>query len=119
MISDPSPIDPIFQAAGESWNVEPLLLKAIAAQATDNLMQNLMQIRPDKFKTLGGEDITDPAQQIFAAAKYLSQGFDAGRQGEIQSRMRCIITTVARAGAAHQGKSPRTTCWQFQRDMRR
>jgi soluble lytic murein transglycosylase-like protein len=79
-----APYEPIFQAASQSWNVDPLLLKALAAQESRGNpravskagAQGLMQIMPDTQKYLGVTDPFDPVQSIFGAAKYLSEGLD-------------------------------------------
>ena len=79
-----APFDPIFQAAGQEWNVDPLLLKALAAQESGGNpkavskagAQGLMQIMPETQKYLGITDPLAPVQSIFGAAKYLSEGLD-------------------------------------------
>lgn len=80
-----APYDQIFDDAGREWNVDPLLLKAIAGQESGGKTnavskagaEGLMQIMPQTQKQLGITDPTDPVQSIFGAAKYLSQGLDA------------------------------------------
>lgn len=79
-----SDYDPIFKAAGDEWNVDPLLLKAIATQesggntkaVSGKNAQGLMQITPSTQKYLGITDPYDPEQSIHGAAKYLSEGLD-------------------------------------------
>lgn len=81
---DLSQYDPVFQAAGTEWNVDPLLLRAVAAQESGGRTsavsskgaQGLMQITPDTQKYLGVTDPNDPVQSIYGAAKYLSEGLD-------------------------------------------
>lgn len=81
---DLSQYDPVFQAAGTEWNVDPTLLKAVAAQESGGRTsavsskgaQGLMQITPDTQKYLGVTDPNDPVQSIYGAAKYLSEGLD-------------------------------------------
>ncbi len=76
--------DPIFHAAGQEWNVDPLLLKAMAKQESRGDPRaiskagalGLMQIMPDTAKTLGVKDPFDPVQSIFGAAKYMSKALD-------------------------------------------
>lgn len=76
--------EPIFQAAAQEWNVDPLLLKALAAQESGGNpnavsragAQGLMQIMPDTQKYLGVTKPLDPVQSIFGGAKYLSEGLD-------------------------------------------
>lgn len=84
-MADPlAPLDPIFQAAGQDWNVDPLLLKAIAGQESGGNLravsragaQGLMQITPETQKYLGVTNPWDPVQSIYGAAKYLSEGLD-------------------------------------------
>ena len=80
-----SQYDPVFQAAGQEWNVDPLLLKAMAtqesggnAQATSKAgAQGVMQIIPSTQKELGVTDPTDPVQSIYGGAKYMAQALDA------------------------------------------
>jgi soluble lytic murein transglycosylase-like protein len=76
------PYDPIFQAAGQAWNVDPTLLKAVGMQEcpTGNPRcvspagaQGLMQIMPPTAKGLGIEDPFDPVQSIWGAAKYMDE----------------------------------------------
>lgn len=79
-----SDYDPIFQSAAKEWNLDPTLLKSVAAQesggnpnaASPANAQGLMQIIPATQKYLGVTDPTDPVQSIYGAAKYLSEGLD-------------------------------------------
>lgn len=79
-----APYDPVFEDAGKAWNVDPLLLKAIAGQESGGDpkavskagAQGLMQITPDTQRYLGITNPFDPVQSIFGGAKYLSQGLD-------------------------------------------
>lgn len=82
-MADPlSQFDPVFQAAGTEWNVDPTLLKAVAAQESGGRTnavspagaQGLMQITPATQKYLGITDPNDPVQSIYGAAKYLNEG---------------------------------------------
>jgi soluble lytic murein transglycosylase-like protein len=77
-----SPYDPVFQAAGQAWNVDPVLLRAIAMQespkgdaraVSPKGAQGLMQIMPPTAKGLGIEDPFDPVQSIWGAAKYMDE----------------------------------------------
>jgi soluble lytic murein transglycosylase-like protein len=87
MPDDPfAPYDPIFQAAGSAWNVDPLLLRALAGQESPDGnphavskagAQGLMQIMPQTQKQLGVEDPFDPVQSIFGAAKYMDEALTA------------------------------------------
>ncbi len=90
-MADPlAPYDPIFQAAGEEWNVDPLLLKAIASRESSGDRhalspagaQGLMQIMPRTQKDLGVTDPHDPVQNIFGGAKYLSEALDKEKSVE-------------------------------------
>jgi soluble lytic murein transglycosylase-like protein len=87
MPADPDPLAPyehIIQAAAKEWNVDPLLLKALALQESKGNpravspagAQGLMQIMPGTQRDLGVTDPFDPVQSIFGAAKYLSEGLD-------------------------------------------
>jgi len=77
-------LDPVFQAAGQEWNVDPLLLKAMASQeslgdrkaVSPAGAQGLMQIMPQTQHDLGVTDPWDPVQSIWGAAKYMSQALD-------------------------------------------
>jgi Transglycosylase SLT domain len=77
-------LDPVFQAAGKEWNVDPLLLKAMAKQESGGNpravskagAQGLMQIMPDTAKGLGVTDPNDPVQSIWGAAKYMNRALD-------------------------------------------
>lgn len=81
---DLSQYDSVFQAAGQEWNVDPTLLKAMATQEsrgkTNDVSpkgaQGLMQIMPDTAKALGVTDPTDPVQSIYGAAKYMNEALD-------------------------------------------
>jgi hypothetical protein len=80
-----SDYDTVFQDAGREWNVDPLLLKAVAAQESNGDpkivspagAQGLMQIMPKTQQDLGVTNPFDPVQSIFGGAKYLSTGLDA------------------------------------------
>jgi len=82
--------EPIFQAAAEEWNVDPLLLKSLAHTESSGdpravskaNAQGLMQIMPATQKELGVTDPFDPVQSIFGGAKYLSQALDAEKSPE-------------------------------------
>ena len=87
---DLSQYDPIFQAAGQEWNVDPLLLKALAIQESGGRAnavsgagaQGLMQIIPSTQKQLGVTDPFDPVQSIYGAAKYMNEALDAEKSPE-------------------------------------
>lgn len=79
-----TPYDQVFEDAARAWNVDPVLLKAIAMQESRFTPRavspkgalGLMQIMPDTAKALGMTDPLDPVQSIFAGAKYLAEGLD-------------------------------------------
>ena len=82
--------DPIIQAAARSWNVDPVLIKAIMHQETGGNPldkygrpitgtsgeKGLMQIMPATARRLGVDDPHDPLQAIFGAAKLLNENLD-------------------------------------------
>ncbi len=77
--------DPIYTAAGQSWGVDPALLKSVAqVESSGNVntpdssagAQGLMQVMPATGQQMGMTDPHDPVQNIYAGAKYLSQMLD-------------------------------------------
>lgn len=87
--------DPVFQAAGTEWNVDPLLLKSIGGvessgdpkaisrdKSGNPIAYGLMQITGPTQQELGVADWSDPVQSIFGAAKYMSQALDAEKTPE-------------------------------------
>lgn len=85
--------DPVFQAAGQEWNVDPTLLKAMAAQESSGRTNavsskgalGLMQIMPDTAKGLGVTDPNDPVQSIWGAAKYMNHALD--KEGSVEGAL--------------------------------
>ncbi|MDR3415026.1 MAG: lytic transglycosylase domain-containing protein [Nevskia sp.] len=88
-----SDLDPIFEAAGKEWNVDPRLLRAVAAQESggepnpDTAVSSAgavgrMQITPPTARYLGMTDPTDPVQSIYGGAKYLSEALDREKSPE-------------------------------------
>lgn len=85
-----SDYDPIFKSAADEWNLDPNLLKSVAAQesggnpkaVSGKNAQGLMQIIPETQKYLGITDPNDPVQSIYGAAKYLSEGLDKEKTPE-------------------------------------
>lgn len=73
----------LFEEAGNSYNVDPNLLAALAyvasggdKYATSALKPGavgLMQLNPETGASLGAADLTDPRQSIFAAANAMDQ----------------------------------------------
>lgn len=85
--SAPADLDPIYQAAGREWNVDPLLLRAVAGQESGGTSNpdlarspkgagGRMQLMPGTAQGMGVTDTSDPAQNIYGGAKYLSQQLD-------------------------------------------
>ncbi len=79
----PEELQPLFEAAGDRWGIDPALLAAVA-QVESNFdvdavssagAQGLMQIMPATAAALG-VDATDPAQAIDGAARYLKENLD-------------------------------------------
>jgi hypothetical protein len=89
---DPS-LDQIFDAAGQQYNVDPALLRAVATQESRGDPQatspagaeGLMQLMPDTAKGLG-VDPYDPAQAIYGGARYLAQGLTKAEQLKAQGQ---------------------------------
>lgn len=86
-------LDPVFQAAGQEWNVDPMLLKAMAKQESGGKLdavskagaRGLMQIMPDTGKALGITDLHDPVQSIWGAAKYMNRALD--KEGSVEGAL--------------------------------
>lgn len=87
-------LDPVYEAAGREWNVDPTLLRAVASQESGGARNpngavspkgavGRMQIMPDTSKALGITDPTDPVQSIYGGAKYLSQMLDRYKTPEL------------------------------------
>lgn len=84
-MADPNQYDPTIAAAAQEWGQDPTMLKALMLQESggQNLPANsagaagTTQIIPSTAAGLGMTDPKDPTQQIFGAAKYLSQGMKA------------------------------------------
>ena len=85
MASDP--LDPVYDAAGKEWNVDPNLLRAVAGQESGGAANpdqavspkgalGRMQLMPATAQGLGVTDPNDPVQSIYGGAKYLSQQLD-------------------------------------------
>ena len=80
-------LGPVFDAAGQEWNVDPNLLRAVAGQESGGTAnpdfalspkgaQGRMQIMPATGQAMGMTDPSDPVQSIYAGAKFLSQQLD-------------------------------------------
>lgn len=80
---DPS-LDPIFDAAGQLYNVDPMHLKGIALTESAGNPEarslkgalGLMQLMPDTAKGLGVNNPLDPVESILGGAKYYAEGLD-------------------------------------------
>lgn len=104
--------DPIFQAAGQEWNVDPSLLKAMAAQESSGRpgavskkgATGVMQVMPGTGQDMGMTDPTDPAQSIFAGAKYMSQLLD--KYQDPAKALAAYNAGPGRVDDALSGKSP-------------
>ena len=83
-MADLSQYDQIFKEAGDEWNVDPTLLKAMAKQESGGRTNavspkgavGLMQIIPETQRYLGITDPNDPVQSIYGAAKYMNEALD-------------------------------------------
>lgn len=78
-------LSPIYQAAGQEWNVNPALLRAVAhTESGENVStpdshagaQGVSQLMPGTAKSLGVQNPYDPVQSIYGSAKLLSQNLD-------------------------------------------
>ena len=101
-----SSYDPIFEEAGRAWNVDPDLLRAVAkgesgaqgsAATSPKGAAGIMQLMPDTARGLGVTDVRDPAQNIFAGAKYLSSHLDS-TGGDVPLSLRLYQGGPNRAG---------------------
>ncbi len=83
----PMDLGPVFQAAGKEWNVDPNLLQAVAGQESGGTAnpdlalstagaRGRMQLMPGTAQEMGVTDTSDPVQNVFGGAKYLSQQLD-------------------------------------------
>lgn len=83
--------DAIFNDAAREWRVDPHLLRAIATQESGGNPRavsragatGVMQIMPETGRMLGMTDLNDPAQSIYAGAKYMSQLLDQYKRPEL------------------------------------
>lgn len=79
-----SDYDPIIQQAAQEWNLDPTLLKSVVAQESSGDpgaiskagAVGLSGLMPATAQGLGVTDLSDPVQQIYAGARYLSEGLD-------------------------------------------
>ncbi len=86
-MADLAQYDPIFKEAGDEWDVDPTVLKALIAHESSGNPHargtsgevGLGQIMPGTQRHLGVTDPTDPWQSIFGAAKYLNEALIAER----------------------------------------
>src|SRR6185312_2099113 len=91
MVSD---LTPLYQAAGREWNVDPALLQAIAAQESGGApnpdqavspkgASGRMQLMSGTAQDIGVTDTTDPVQNIYGSAKYMSGLLDRYHSPEL------------------------------------
>jgi hypothetical protein len=81
--------DALFQAAGQQHNVDPDLLRAMAQQesgfnpaaVSPKGAVGILQLMPDTAKDMRVVDRTDPSQNIYGAARYMSQLI--GKYGDV------------------------------------
>lgn len=103
--------DAIFEAAGQAWNVDPDLLRAIAQQESggdpDALSSakalGVMQIMPETAKDLGVTDRRDPEQSIYGGAKYMRQLLDRYK-GDVTSAVGAYNTGPGNMDAYRAGR---------------
>ena len=80
-------LGPVFHAAAQEWNIDPNLLQAVAGQESGGTAnpdlarstmgaQGRMQLMPGTAQEMGVTDTSDPIQNIYGGAKYLSQMLD-------------------------------------------
>lgn len=77
----PSTYDNIIQEAAAQHNLDPALIKAVIKKESSfnpnagsgKGARGLMQLMPATARAMGCQNPTDPRQNIFAGAKYLSQ----------------------------------------------
>ncbi len=74
-------LDPIFEEAASTYNIDVNLLRAVAKQesgfdtnaVSSSGAMGIMQLMPQTAESLGCQDAYDPYQNIMAGAKYLSE----------------------------------------------
>lgn len=79
-----------IQQAAQSWNVDPALLQAVVQQESGGKpgavskagARGLTGLMPATAQGMGVTDLSDPVQQIYGGAKYLSQALDATKSPE-------------------------------------
>lgn len=102
------PYDQYFEEAAKKYNVDPKLLKAIAAAESSwdqNAVskagaQGLMQVMPDNFKP--GEKPFDPHDNIMAGARVLRDGMNWANKnagGDLEEALRYYNGGVRRGSA--------------------
>lgn len=77
----PSRYDNIIREAAARYNLDPALIKAVIKKessfnpraGSSAGARGLMQLMPGTFREMGGRNATDPRDNIFAGARYLSQ----------------------------------------------
>lgn len=84
-MADLGKYDALFAAAGEEWDIDPTVLKALVGHESGGDPKakgksgevGLGQIMPGTQRHLGVTDPTDPEQSIYGAAKYLHEALTA------------------------------------------
>jgi len=94
-LPDISAFAPMFESSGKTFNIDPMLLKALALQESggDPRAYNqtsgaagLMQIIKPTGDALGLKDPYDPGQSIAAGAKYMDEALTA-EQGNLDNAL--------------------------------
>lgn len=88
-----SDFEPLYQSAGQQYNVDPALLRAVVSVESGGNptalsgagASGVAQLMPATAAALGVKDSTDPSQAIPGAAKLLSQNLD--RYGNVQDAL--------------------------------
>jgi transglycosylase-like protein with SLT domain len=108
--------DPIIQQAADEWNIDPAWLKGVMqtesggnpVDKNGNPIRSsagaggLMQIMPETAAGLGVQNVDDPTQNIFGAAKLLSQ---------LRDKYSNTANPVAVATAAYNAKPSTVDGW--------
>lgn len=108
-------LTPVYQAAAKEWNVDPALLQSVAgieSGGTPNPDQALspkgaqgrMQLMPGTAQQMGVSDPSDPVQNIYGGAKYLSQMLDKYQSPELA--LAAYNAGPDRVDAYRAGKAP-------------
>jgi len=85
--------DSLFDEAGKQFNVDPALLKSMMLKESSGNptavspkgATGLMQLMPGTAQEMGVSDLTDPRQNIFGGAKYMSGLLD--KYGDVKTAL--------------------------------